>query len=40
VIEIKNRKVILSAEVIADGVVTARGETVMVQIKEDPAEGA
>lgn len=35
VIEIKNRKVILSAEVIADGIVTAKGETVMVQLKDD-----
>lgn len=37
VIEIKNRKVILTAEVFADGVLTAKGETVMVQLKEDAA---
>jgi acyl-coenzyme A thioesterase PaaI-like protein len=37
VIEIKNRKVVLSAEVIAHGVVTAKGETVMVQIREEQA---
>lgn len=34
VVEIKNRKVIVSSEVIADGIVTAKGEAVMVQLPE------
>lgn len=34
VVEIKNRKVIVSATVTADGVVTARGEGIMVQLPE------
>ncbi len=35
VVEIKNRKVIIHSEVIADGVVTAKGEAVMVQLPEN-----
>jgi len=35
VIEIKNRKVIVHATVLADGEVTAKGETVMVQLPEN-----
>ena len=35
VMEIKNRKVILSATVTADGIVTARGEAIMVQLPEN-----
>lgn len=35
IIEIKNRKVVLTATVTADGVVTAKGEAVMVQIPEN-----
>ncbi|HPS85221.1 MAG TPA: PaaI family thioesterase [Spirochaetota bacterium] len=35
VMEIKNRKVVLSATVIADGIVTAKGEAVMVQLPEN-----
>lgn len=35
VLEIKNRKVILSAIVIAAGVTTAKGEAIMVQLPED-----
>lgn len=39
VLEIRNRKVVLSASVIAHGIVTAKGEVVMVQIKEEtPAD--
>ncbi len=34
VLEIKNRKVIVSAEVIADGIITAKGEAVMVMLPE------
>ena len=35
ILEIKNRKVVLSATVKADGIVTAKGEAVMVQIPEN-----
>ena len=35
VLEIKNRKVVLSATLSAEGVVTATGETVMVQLRDD-----
>ena len=35
IVEIKNRKVVLTATVTADGVVTAKGEAVMVQIPEN-----
>jgi acyl-coenzyme A thioesterase PaaI-like protein len=35
VLEIKGRKVILSASVTASGIITARGEAVMVQLAED-----
>ena len=35
VLEIKNRKVILSATVSAQDVITAKGETVMVQLPEE-----
>ena len=35
VIEIKGRKVILSATVLAEGVITAKGEAVMVQLPEN-----
>ncbi len=35
VLEIKNRKVVLSATVTASGVITAKGEAVMVQLRED-----
>lgn len=34
VVEIKNRKIIVTATVAADGIVTAKGETVMVQLPE------
>ena len=36
VVEMKNRKVVLHAELIADGIVTAKGEAIMVQIPEEP----
>ena len=36
VLEITNRKVILSAVVIAEGAITARGEVVMVQLPDVP----
>ena len=35
VLEIKNRKVTLSAVVIAEGIVTAKGEAIMVQLPEE-----
>jgi acyl-coenzyme A thioesterase PaaI-like protein len=35
VLEIKNRKAILSATVTASGIITAKGEAIMVQLNED-----
>lgn len=35
VVEIKNRKVVLTATVTADGILTAKGEAVMVQLPDD-----
>jgi len=39
VVEITNRKVIISATVLADGVITAKGEGIMVQLPENSGSG-